>query len=513
MSPTVRFDRNLLEDVAARFDLRLPNRIGVAATVNHLAQAGGDYVEIVNDLATGVGKTYLMAALVDYLAAQGIRNMLIVTPGSMIQKKTLANFEEASPRFISGADHRPLVVTPENFRTAAMGAALHDPGQLKLFVFNVQQLIRPQASTSRRVYEVDENLGDALYDQLRGRDDLVVIADEHHVYHDKAAVFSAAIRNLAPLALIGLTATPAKADKDKVIFQYTLAEAIADGLVKIPVLVYRQDGMKDERTRLADACHPLRRKDEAYQLYRSQNPDSPSVKPVLFVVCRDIGHASVVGQILAGPGFIGDPRAVLEVTSQPSDEAPAALDSVEDPDSPVRAIVSVNMLREGWDVKNIAVIAALRKLDSEMLTEQVLGRGLRLPFGERTGVPEVDQVDLVAHDSYQKLLAEKNVLNARLQPKPREELEKILPYDAAKLAEEQPAAMPEQLPGYGNSGQGLLFPTPVPTPGTERSTAADPLATSDSGLVSTEIDMKLTARGPEWKGRTYGAPRLVFPLE
>lgn len=514
MNPHISVNRELLDDIASRFDLRLPNRTGVAATVKHLAQAGGEYVELVNDLATGVGKTFLMAALVDYLAAQGIRNVLVVTPGSTIQKKTLANFDRASPKFVAGGDYVPLVITPENFRTSSMGAALHDKDQLKLFVFNVQQLIRPKASNSRRVYEVDENLGDALYDHLQGQEDLVVITDEHHVYHDKAASFSAAIRSLSPLALVGLTATPAKADEDKVIFQYTLAEAIADGLVKVPVLVYRQDGMKDERTRLADACHLLRRKDAAYKLYRSEFPEAAAVKPALFVVCQDIDHASAVGQLLAGPEFIGDPEAVLEITSQSSDEALSALDAVESPDSPIRAIVSVNMLREGWDVKSIAVIAALRKLDSEMLTEQVLGRGLRLPFGRRTGVAEVDQVDLVAHDSYQKLLAKKDVLNARLQPKPREELEKTLPFDWSKPAGEQPAAVPEELPDYSPNGQTGLFPLPAgPVADQDPSPAAEALVTPGSGLISADLERKLETPGPERKGRVDGAPTLIFPLE
>lgn len=515
MSPSISVNRELLEDISSRFDLRLPNRTGLAATVKHLAQASGEYVEVVNDLATGVGKTFLMAALVDYLATQGVRNVLVVTPGSTIQKKTLANFDRSSQKFVEGGDFAPLVITPENFRTSSMGAALHDKNQLKLFVFNVQQLIRPKASNSRRVYEVDENLGDALYDHLRGQDDLVVITDEHHVYHDKAESFSAAIRSLSPLALVGLTATPAKEDEEKVIFQYTLAEAIADGLVKIPVLVYRQDGMKDERTRLADACHLLRRKDAAYQLYRSENPQAADVKPALFVVCQDIDHASGVGQLLAGPEFVGDPAAVLEITSQSSDEALAALDAVESADSPIRAIVSVNMLREGWDVKNIAVIAALRKLDSEMLTEQVLGRGLRLPFGKRTGIAEIDQVDLVAHDSYQKLLAKKDILNARLQPKPREDLEKTLPFDWSRREDEQPATVPEDLPDYEPYGQVELFPaTAVAHSGREPIPyGGDSLATQGSGLRSADLEKKLESPGPERRGRVDGAPTIIFPLE
>src|SRR5690606_3813377 len=81
---------------------------------------------------------------------------------------------------------------------------------------------------------------------------------------------------------------------------------------------------------------------------------------------------------------------------------------------PVRAIVSVSKLKEGWDVKNIGVIVAFRALASETLTEQVLGRGLRLPFGERTGLGPIDQVDIVAHEKYTELLRNKDLLLQKL---------------------------------------------------------------------------------------------------
>ena len=104
------------------------------------------------------------------------------------------------------------------------------------------------------------------------------------------------------------------------------------------------------------------------------------------------------------------------ITSQSSDEALAALAMVEDPASPVRAVVSVDKLKEGWDVKNIAVIVALRALVSQTLTEQILGRGLRLPYGKRTSEPLIDQVDVVAHDSYRRLLAQKDNLIQQVIP-------------------------------------------------------------------------------------------------
>ena len=116
------------------------------------------------------------------------------------------------------------------------------------------------------------------------------------------------MRHLNPVALVGLTATPDPADVPKIVFQYTLGEAIADGHVKIPVIVYRKDGQRDERTQLADACQLLRHKDAAYQQYRETQPDAPRTRPVLFVVAQSIEHATEVGQILAGPNFIAPSR-------------------------------------------------------------------------------------------------------------------------------------------------------------------------------------------------------------
>jgi type III restriction enzyme len=456
-----------------------------------------------------------MSSLVDYLAAQGVRHVLVVTPGSVIQRKTLANFDAANTKYVPGADHIPIVVTPENYRTRA--ATLRNPNELKLFVFNVQQLIRPTDKVSRKVRETDEILGDALYTYLEDAQDLLVIADEHHIYHEKAKAFSGAIRDLNPLALVGLTATPAAQDAAKVVFQYTLGEAIADGHVKVPVIVYRKDGTKDERTQLADACQLLRQKETAYENFAATRPDLAKVKPVLFIVASSIEHASEVGQLLSQDGFIGDAGSVLEVTSQSSDEALAALAAVESPHSPIRAIVSVNMLREGWDVKNIAVIVALRRLASQTLTEQILGRGLRLPFGIRTEVPIVDQVDVVAHDSYKQLLAQKDVLRQRIQ--------------------EPPANVEVDEQGAATSAGGLTVPNPEIPTGSEGGTGAsdafddlqggpslvpegiqpltftagDDTAAGDPALFFVETAERTSTPAPDPRSRMDGAPQVTFP--
>lgn len=415
----ITVDDQLIEQISSRFDLRKPNEAALRKVVAQVAEperrfvTAGGFPEIVADLATGVGKTYLMAALVEYAARQGVRNVLVVTPNSTIQRKTIANFDTASAKHVRGAEITPVVVTPDNFRTAQTGAQLRDPHRLKVFVFNVQQLTKPTEKTSRRTRTPDEVLGQALYEHLESVRDLIVIADEHHVYREQAAKFSGAVRDLSPLALVGLTATPDRTDIPRIAFEYTLGEAIADGYVKIPVIVYRRGGISSDEVQLGDAVALLERKERSYRDYAAASEESP-VRPVLFVVAQTVAEANRIGDLLAGEGFIGDGGQVLVITEQSSNEALAMLDEVESPTSPIRAIVSVNKLREGWDVKNISVIVAMRKLASESLTEQILGRGLRLPYGRRTGWDDVDQVDLVAHDKWESLLAQKDVLKQRL---------------------------------------------------------------------------------------------------
>ncbi|MFG2749239.1 DEAD/DEAH box helicase family protein [Streptomyces xanthophaeus] len=488
-------DSALLEDIAARLDLRTPNAAAIRAVADAIAE--GDGREVVCDLATGVGKTYILAGLVDYLSAQGVRNILVVTPGTTIQDKTIANFTPGHPKHVGGIDAELLVITSENFGRGQVGDALHTGEVTKLFVFNVQQLIRPSDKTSRRVRAQDEFIGTGLYQHLQQVDDLVVIADEHHVYSSKAKAFNQAIEDLGARAVVGLTATPSPGVQP--IFRYSLAEAIADEYVKIPVIVYRPDGRKDEQTVLADACHLLRIKDAAWTTWAETEGRTP-VHPVLFVVCRDISDADRVANRLTADDMFPGEGQVLTITSQSSDNALKALAAVEEPDSPVRVVVSVNKLKEGWDVKNIGVIVGLRALASETLTEQVLGRGLRLPYGRRVGTPMVDTVDLVAHESYRQLLDNKEAL-----------LQQVLPTGGAEVDEERPQPGPAVGQPGGTTHQEMLNFTSRP-----RIIGDDivdgslllQVESMDDTIAQGERDKKAVAT---LRSKVPGAPTIRFP--
>jgi type III restriction enzyme len=64
------------------------------------------------------------------------------------------------------------------------------------------------------------------------------------------------------------------------------------------------------------------------------------------------------------------------------------------------------MLKEGWDVTNLYTIVPLRAANARTLIEQSIGRGLRLPYGKRTGVNTVDRLNIIAHDKFQEIVDE-----------------------------------------------------------------------------------------------------------
>ncbi len=81
---------------------------------------------------------------------------------------------------------------------------------------------------------------------------------------------------------------------------------------------------------------------------------------------------------------------------------------MENPQNPVEIVVHVNMLKEGWDVTNLYTIVPLRAANSKTLVEQSIGRGLRLPYGKRTGNSNVDRLTIVSHDKFQEIIDEAN---------------------------------------------------------------------------------------------------------
>lgn len=418
-------DQGMIDQIAKEFSLRDPNKEGLRQLIFHLTGNFDPLEPLVANMATGAGKTYLMAAAIEYFRRQGLHNIMVVTPTLVVQDKTVQNFSQGSRRYLEGFQIAPDVVSPQSYDAWRIKqASLFSGNETEpsmVFVFNVQQLITPKKTTTSsegtmdgqrtKIRTFQEDSG-ALYDYLTGLDNLIVIADESHLYGSSAKAFRQALQDLKPAATIGLTASATK--DDNVIYQYPLYKAIEDGYVKSPVLVYRKSGYKGaqaEERQLRDAMSLLRNKEHAYQAYLADHPEKKTISPALFIVCTKVDHANETAQLLRGPGYCDSNEAVLQIDNQHNDgHTRKLLDELDTPSSPVRVVVSVDKLKEGWDTKRIAVMCTLRAMASTVLTQQTMGRGLRLPFGKRTGKTRIDQLDILAHTSFEELLNDEDVL-------------------------------------------------------------------------------------------------------
>jgi type III restriction enzyme len=131
----------------------------------------------------------------------------------------------------------------------------------------------------------------------------------------------------------------------------------------------------------------------------------------MLVVAQDTDHANALQQSLEADDFFEGrykDRAITvhskNTKGSEGDDIVSQLLSVEDTANPVEIVIHVNMLKEGWDVTNLYTIVPLRAANSRTLVEQSIGRGLRLPYGRRTGVPAVDRLTIVSHDKFQEIV-------------------------------------------------------------------------------------------------------------
>ena len=230
------YDPNIVDAVASTLELRAPNRDALDAVARALdtAEPGA---ELVADLATGVGKTYIAGGLLDYLWASGVRNVVIVTPGSTIQRKTINNLTPGHPKFLRGLQCRPTVITLDTLENGVVAAALTTPTSSRCSSSPSSACCGPDTKDDRRAHRDHETLGQSLSTTWPQRRDLVVIADEHHVYSSigAATIPGRDLRTGPGCASSGSPpprTTPRRPSGS--CYRYPLADAIADGLRQGP---------------------------------------------------------------------------------------------------------------------------------------------------------------------------------------------------------------------------------------------------------------------------------------
>lgn len=389
-------------------------------------------------LATGVGKTRLMGAFISYLYLTGkSRHFFVLAPNKTIYEKLIADFSPESPKYVfkgiaEFAANPPLIVTGDNYESG-VGVRFEGGRSADLFgsdvhinIFNVDKINKEESPRGKpRMKRLQETVGESYYAYLSRLDDLVLLMDEAHRY--RASAGANAIDGLKPILGLELTATPKTVGARSVpfrnvIYNYTLGQAMADGFVKEPAVATRKDfdprsvGEQElERIKLEDAVHHHDHVSVELDRYH-RTTGAPKVMPFILVVAADTTEAKRLREFIESEDFFKGrfKNKVAEVHSkqsgEESDEAMQRLVALEK-DGRTEIVIHVNKLKEGWDVTNLYTIVPLRASASDILTEQTLGRGLRLPFGKRVSkggddeFAAVDRLTVIAHERFDDIIA------------------------------------------------------------------------------------------------------------
>ncbi|AEJ04486.1 TPA: DEAD/DEAH box helicase family protein [Pseudomonas aeruginosa] len=393
-----------------------------------------DFPSLCFALATGVGKTRLMGAFIAYLhLAHGINNFFVLAPNLTIYNKLITDFTPNTPKYVfkgiaEFAQQPPLIITGDNYDQT--GAAVDDQSMgfahdVRINIFNISKInSEVRGGKEPRIKRMREVLGDSYFNHLANLPDLVLLMDESHRYRASAGV--RAINDLKPLFGLEVTATPFVESSrgpvpfKNVVMDYPLARAMEDGFVKEPAVVTQRNfdakahtPEEIEKTKLEDGVRLHETTKVELLTYARENGVKP-VKPFMLVIARDTTHAGQLLALLESEAFYEGryQGKVIQVdssrTGAEEEEMITRLLAVESVDEPTEIVIHVNMLKEGWDVTNLYTIVPLRAANARTLIEQSIGRGLRLPYGKRTGVASVDRLNIVAHDKFQEIIDEAN---------------------------------------------------------------------------------------------------------
>ena len=412
-----------------------------------------DFLSLTFALATGVGKTRLMGAFITYLYTRyGLKNFFVVAPNITIYNKLHNDLSQSSsPKYVfkglSCFSWPPVIYHDDDYRDKNGDISFGD--SISIYIYNISKFDSETANMRR----LNERRGESFISYMAGLDDLVLIMDESHHYRAKAGM--QALNDLKPVLGLELTATPLVASKGgkhekfkNVVYEYPLSAAIEAGYTRTPYAMTRSNiqsfDFGDEELDRAMLADGIRHHEQvkAHLAAYANNNDVPPVKPFAMIVCKDTDHAQSIYEYVTsedfGNGQYKDKTLLLHSKqgAKAKAENVALLAAVERADNPIEIVIHVDMLKEGWDVNNLYTIIPLRTAASKILREQMVGRGLRLPYGERTGDRMVDMVMLTAHDNFTQLVKEAQSGDSIFK---RGNL-----IEADKLPEEKPS--PQQIP-------------------------------------------------------------------
>ena len=399
--------------------------------------------------ATGSGKTMIMALYVVWSYFHSLRevgskqasNFLIVAPNVIVFERLKADFANANV-------FRNLRLSPPewqlNLHVILRGDAIEPVGRGNLVVTNIHQLY--DAKTKWTPKNAVEKIlgravvrgaapGRAILDRIQSMKSLAVLNDEAHHLWDPELEWNQILSRLHKDLDDGLTAwldfsaTP-KLNSGSffpwIISDYPLPQAVEDAIVKTPILVKtgivepanaKKKTKKQTKVNAYQYAQWIRVGVERLKVLERGYKGVKGAKPVMFVMCENVAHAEDVAKYLRdgrqGFGIKDEEILVIhtkgkgEIKDSDLDELRRQSRLIDQDESKIRVVVSVLILREGWDVRNVSVVLGLRPANSknEILPEQAIGRGLRL----MRGVHGRQVLEVIGTKSFEDLIGQLEV--------------------------------------------------------------------------------------------------------
>ncbi len=354
------------------------------------------------NIVTGGGKTALIAAIVAWLRiAHNVQKFVLLCPNLIVRDRLQDDFEGG--KVFKTRDLLPNWGGPkaEDFVLTTLGTG-KEGGWASLFSSTVI------LGNIHQFYQ-SNNSGQSNLSALMNGPEFALFNDEAH--NSPALEYDATLRRMREKVVLRIdtTATPDRADgqtpDSDMIYEYGVRDALADRIIKTPV-VYQPD-IKTVQLTYTDARTGENKRVEeidwsevdrlglsatqwvtddvpmqqqmAIALRRLEEQERRAKKryqPILFVVAVCKADAEKAAQTL-NKYFKVKTLLVTEDSGEEERQKATQLSKQQKTASPYKAVVSVLMLREGWDVPEVGVILLLRKFGSKVYGQQVVGRGLR----------------------------------------------------------------------------------------------------------------------------------------
>ncbi len=343
------------------------------------------------DLATGTGKSYVIYGISQIMLGMGlVDKVLVLCPSLTIESGLTEKFES-----LSGS--------AELKKTIPQKAKYKNPG-----ILNAENTIKKGDICVENIHAVYSKTGSSIQDSFKnyGERTLVLNDESHHIFNksidkDLKKWKEFLLNNDYNFKyILGFTGTAYQDNNyfNDIIYRYSLREAIEDKIVKN--IEYVQ---KDDSLGISDKFQKI------YQNHQDNIRNYDKLKPLSILITKDIARAKNLKEDLINFLIKKEKlskkeveKQVLIVTSHKDHKANLQkLKQVDDSNDSTKWIISVSMLTEGWDVKNVFQIVPWedRAFNSKLLIAQVLGRGLRIPEAYQNPQPKVI---IFNHDSWSK---------------------------------------------------------------------------------------------------------------